>query len=167
MFFASYLESWLTKCGKSSISVDYLDIPNRPSRKQHFWIRRSKSKLTVAFFWMFLRWKNFWLCPLDWNVDKLNMQKGSIIIVVCRFSNWLISKATGLKSFDNISIEMFLVKIGLCVKMICFLFDHFFMRHIDRKYRSSNEWVNWRVFPLGQLKNLELSSKTFQCVFEN
>ena len=32
---------------------------------------------------------------------------------------------------------MFLVKFGVCVKMICYLFDRFFIRHIDGKCRSA------------------------------
>ena len=59
----------------------YLDIPNRPSWKQYFWIRLSRCDMTVTSFWMFLRWNKFWLPPLDWNVDELNMQKGSINFV--------------------------------------------------------------------------------------
>ena len=59
------------------------------------------------------------------------------MLLVCRFSKWLICKAIGLNSSDNISIEMFLVKFGLCVKMICCLVDQFFIRYIDGKYRSA------------------------------
>ena len=32
---------------------------------------------------------------------------------------------------------MFLVKFDLCVKMICCLFDQFFIRHIEEKFRSA------------------------------
>ena len=99
-------------------------------------MRLSRSELTVTSCWMFLRWNKFWLCPLDWNVDKLNMQKGSIN-VVCWFSNWLISKAIDFNSFDKIAIQMLLVKFGSCVKMIYSLFDQFFIRHIDGKFRSA------------------------------
>ena len=57
-------------------------------------------------------------------------------MLACLFSNWLVSKAIGLNSFDEISIELFLVKFGLCVKMIC-LFDQFFIRHFEGIYRSA------------------------------
>ena len=60
---------------------------------------------------------------LDWNVDELNMQrKFQIMFLDCRLPNWLISKAIGLYSFDKICVEMFIVKLGSDVKMIC-LFD--------------------------------------------
>ena len=53
------------------------------------------------------------------------------MLLECRFSNGLVSKAIGLNSFDKISIEMFLVNFGLCVKMICCLSDHFFIHHFE------------------------------------
>ena len=59
------------------------------------------------------------------------------MILVCPFSNWLIAKAKSLISSDRISIEVFLVRFGLCVRMICCLFDQFFIHHIDGKYRSA------------------------------
>ena len=60
-----------------------------------------------------------------------NVQLG---MIVCRFSSWSISKAKGLNCFVKISIEIFLVKFGWGVKMIC-LFDRIFIPHIHRKYR--------------------------------
>ena len=63
---------------KVLLVLNYLDIPTRPSWKHHFWLRLSRCKLAVTSFWMFLRWNKFWLLPLDWNLDKLNMQKGSM-----------------------------------------------------------------------------------------
>ena len=64
------------------------------------------------------------------------MQKVQLMLLECRFGNWLVSKAIGLNSFDNISIEMLLVKFGVCVKIICCLFAQFF-RHVDGKNRSA------------------------------
>ena len=40
---------------------------------------------------------------------------------------------------------MFLVKFGLFVKMICCLFDQFFVRYIDGKYRSANAPPNYSL----------------------
>ena len=57
--------------------------------------------------------------------------------LVCPFSNCLIAKAKSLISSDRISIEVFSVRFGLCVRMIWCLFDQFFIHHIDRKYRSA------------------------------
>ena len=70
---------------KVLLLLNYLDVPNRASRKQHFCIRLSRSRLRVASFRRFLRWNNFWLCPLNWNVDKLNKQKGSNNVVSMSF----------------------------------------------------------------------------------
>ena len=66
---------------KVFIVLSYLDTPTRFSRKQHFWIRRLRSELAVTSSWTFLRWNKIWLCPIDWNVDNLNLQKVSIIVV--------------------------------------------------------------------------------------
>ena len=73
--------TWCPYCSnvaKVLLMLNSLDIQTRPSWKQHFWIRLSRCELALASFWMFLRWNNFWLFPLDWNVDRLDMQKGSI-----------------------------------------------------------------------------------------
>ena len=116
--------------------MTYLDIPNRPSWK-HFWIRLSSSELTVDFFEIVLDETNF-DCALQtrmlksWTCKKL--QK---ILLVCRFSKWLISYALSLNSFDKISIEMFLIKCGCCVKMFICVFDQFSSRHFERKYGSA------------------------------
>ena len=60
--------------------LNYLDIPTRPSWEP-FWICLSRCKLAVTSFSMFLWWNKFWLLPLDWYFDKLNMQKGSINVL--------------------------------------------------------------------------------------
>ena len=123
---------------KVIIVLNYLDIPNPTSRKQRYWIRLSRSEMTVTSFWTFLPYDKFWLRLLDWNFDKLNMQKGSIN-VVCRLSNWLISKAISLNSFDKLTIEMFLVKFGWCSKRICCLFDRIYIRLISLKISHAIE----------------------------
>ena len=69
---------------------------------------------------------------ISWTCENVHL-----MLLVCRSSNWLFSKAIGLISFDKISIEVFLVKMVLCLNMICCLFEHFFIRHIDGKYRSA------------------------------
>ena len=116
--------------------MTYLDITNRPSWN-HFWIRLSRSELTVDFFEIVLDETNF-DCALQirmlisWTCK--NFQQ---IMLVCRFSNWLISNGIGLNSFDKISIEMFLIKCGCCVKMFICVFDQFSIRHFERKYGSA------------------------------
>ena len=67
--------------GKLLLVLNYLNIPNRPSRKQHFWFRLSRSELEVKCLRMLRSWNKFWLRPLDWIADKLNMQKASSIVV--------------------------------------------------------------------------------------
>ena len=121
---------------KSLLVLTYLDIPNRPSWKR-FWIRLSRSELTVELFEVVLNQTNF-DCALQirmlisWTCKKL--QK---MLLVCRFSFWLIFNAIGLNSFDKISIEMFLIKFGWCVKMFICVFDHFSIRLFQRKYGSA------------------------------
>ena len=60
-------------------------------------------------------------------------KKVQLMLLVCRISNWLISKAVSWNFFVEVNIQMFLVTFGLFVKMICLL-DQFFIRHIDGKY---------------------------------
>ena len=121
---------------KNPLVLTYLDIPNRPSWK-HFWIRLSRSELTVDFFEIVLDETNF-DCALQirmlisWTCKNLQQ-----MLLVCRFSNWLISNAISLNSFDKISMEMFLIKCGCYVKMFICVFDQFSSRHFERKYGSA------------------------------
>ena len=132
------LESWLTKSAKVLLAFIYLDIATRRSRKQYFWNRPSRSDLTVTSFWRFVRWNYFWLCPFDWNVDRLNMQKGSINVL-----SMLIFKLINLQSnrFDFfwqcLHPDVFGPFWLICKKKICWLLEHFFIPHIDGKYRSA------------------------------
>ena len=128
------LESWLTKSGKSSSSVEVSWYSNWTFAEATF--LNSSIKLWMGF-WVILRWSNFWLFPSDRKIDELTCKKVRLMFLGCQFSNWLVFKAIGLNSFDKICIEIFLVKFGLCVKTICCLFDKFFIRHIDGKYRSA------------------------------
>ena len=84
------------------------------------------------------------------------------MLLVCRLSSWLISKSIGFNSFDKISIEMFLVSFGLCVKMICYLFDHFSIRHIDGKYRNATA-----PLVLSGINGVSWSTKAFFCRWYN
>ena len=121
---------------KNPLVLTYLDIPNRPSWK-HFWIRLSRSELTVDFFEIVLDETNF-DCALQirmlisWTCKNLQQ-----MLLVCRFSNWLFSNAISLNSFDKISMEMFLIKCGCYVKMFICVFDQFSSRHFERKYGSA------------------------------
>ena len=64
-------------------------------------------------------------------------KKVHLILLLPQFSNWIVSKAIGLNSFDKILIDMLLAKFGFCVKIICCLFGQFFIGYIDEKYRSA------------------------------
>ena len=83
----------MNKCGKSSISVELFSYSTSTFAKTTF---LNSSELTVTSFWMLHGWSKFWLCPLDWNVDESNMQKGStsavnmsIFKLNILWSNWL------------------------------------------------------------------------------
>ena len=107
---------------------NYFDVSTRPSQKQLFRIRLSRSQLTLTSFWIFPKWNYFWLCPVDWNNDRLKLQNVQLRFLVCRFLNWLISKAMGLNSFNKISLEIFLVNFGSfvqVVQVICCMLDQF------------------------------------------
>ena len=60
---------------KALLLLNYPIFQSRRFCRQHFSVRLSKYQLKFLFFWVFPRWNNFWLFPLDWTVDKLNMQK--------------------------------------------------------------------------------------------
>ena len=100
------------------------------------------------FIYQDLNWRwHFFECFLDGTISDCVHQIGMLIswtckklqlmFLVCGFSHWLISKAISWNSFDEVTIEMFLGKFDLFVKMICCLFDHFLLCHIDGKYRSA------------------------------
>ena len=79
LIFTSDLESWWTKCGKSSISVELSWYSNSTFLKTTF--LNSSIKVWIGgdiFLKVFFRRNKLWLFPLDWNDDKPNMQKGSI-----------------------------------------------------------------------------------------
>ena len=79
------------------------------------------------------------------------MQKDSNNVVGMSVFKPINLKAIDLNSFDEISIEMFfLFKFGSCVKMICCLFDHFFIRHIDGENSVKMEKADWSK-PLNNL----------------
>ena len=69
---------------------------------------------------------------INWTCKKVQL-----MLLVCRFSNWFISKPVGVNSFSFdkiISIEMFLVKFGWGVEKICF-FDHFLSAKLTEKVK--------------------------------
>ena len=61
---------------KNLLVLNYLDTPNRFSWKQRFLFRLSGSEVTVTSFRMLPRGNEKWFCPIAWNLDKLNMNKG-------------------------------------------------------------------------------------------
>ena len=65
------------------------------------------------------------------------MRKDSIIFVSMSIFKLIYLWSNRLEFFRQISIDMFLVKFGWCVKTIFCLFDHLFIRHIDWKDRSA------------------------------
>ena len=110
------------------LGVDLSRYSNSTFLKTTFWIGLSRCEMAVATSWMFVRWNKFRVSPLDWIVDKLNMQKGSInvlMFLVYRFSNWIFCKAICLNSFNKIFMQMFLVKFGLGVNWFVFCSTNF------------------------------------------
>ena len=110
--------------------LNYLDIPPRLSRKINIF----------QFFFQGPNWQwHFFQCFLDETISDCVPQIGILISWTCkkvqlmllifRFSNWLISKAMGFDSFVKISIEMFLVKFGLCAKNDLFVRPIFYSPH--------------------------------------
>ena len=49
------------------------------------------------------------------------------------------SKATGLSSSVNVSIEEIFVKNGFFAQVVCILFDHLFMCPVDGKIGNATE----------------------------
>ena len=102
---------------------------------------------------------------MSWACKKVQLG-----LLVCRFSNWIISKSIGLTFFDKIFIDMSLVKFGLDVKMSCCLFDQFFIRHIDGKYRSLtaslvDTFVVSECGDRSKTKNYECTSESWNVFF--
>ena len=58
-----------------------VDISTHPPRKLQIRIFLSRGEMTVICFYMLRKWNILWLCPLDQNVDKLDMWKCPIIIL--------------------------------------------------------------------------------------
>ena len=63
-------------------------------------------------------------------------EKAHFLFLFCGFSNSLFSKATGLNSFDKVSLVMSL-SITFFVNVFYCIFDQSFTHPIDRKYRSA------------------------------
>ena len=72
---------------------------------------------------------------LDWNVDRLNMRKGPNKLVILSIFILIIPLGYRIQLFRRGLRRDVSVHIGLFVKVICCTCDHFFMRHIDGKYR--------------------------------
>ena len=77
--FTSDVEPWFAKCGESSVGVELSWYSKSTFTKITF--LNSSIKVWIdggIFFFNVHRRNNFWLCPLDWNDNKLNTQKGWI-----------------------------------------------------------------------------------------
>ena len=112
--------------------LNYINIPTRISAKQHFEFVYYGVNWSWRLFCLFLRWDMFWLFPLEWNVDNLNLQKSSLKVL-----SMLIFKVNNLwNNRLELCIEMFLLKFGFWLKRICCLFDEFFTHSLDGKNRS-------------------------------
>ena len=90
---------------KFFLVLTYLDIPTRTSWMKHIWIRLSRCvKLQWHLFECFLNGTNFHCVRLIAMLISRTCKNVELMWLVCRFSNWLISKAVALKSFDKVSI---------------------------------------------------------------
>ena len=76
----SQLERWLTKRDKS-YSVELSWYSKSTFAKTTLLNSSIQVRTDGDIFWIFLPYDKFWLRLLDSNFDKLNMEKGSIIVV--------------------------------------------------------------------------------------
>ena len=85
-----FLESWISlvhrnwktdslKVAKFFYFWFILIFQHDPLEKNH-WNSLLLCEMTMTSFWKVFTGSTFWLCPVDWNVDRLDMQKGSVIV---------------------------------------------------------------------------------------
>ena len=126
--------SRLTGSSKSIelVVLNCLLIPTRPSRKLQIWSLLSISELTVIYSFKFF-FDKIACDSVDWNVDLLNMRKDPMSILILSIFKLIIPHSNRLEFLGQCFHWDFFVDIGLFVKMICCMFDQFFIRDILTK----------------------------------
>ena len=101
------------------------------------------------------RWNNYWLCPIERNVDKLNIKNVQLILLVCRHCNWLISEAIGLILFRQDFHQVVLSQVWfMCWKDLSFVWPTFHppcWRKISQCDCASSEKFEWKTFKLTKI----------------
>ena len=108
MSFTSDLESWWTKMGKkfSEWSIILIFQPDLLKNDIFEFIYQGLN-WQRHLFELFSDGTNFNCDPQTGLLISWICKKFQLMFLVCRFSNWLSSKAISLNSFDKVSIEMF------------------------------------------------------------
>ena len=94
----------------------------------------SRSELRTIYFQMSGRWNIKWFCLLHWNINRLNTRKCPINIFALSIFRLIKIRSYRRELFRRGLYWDVLVNIGLSLNVICCMFAHFFMQHIDGKY---------------------------------
>ena len=119
------------KVANEQIVLGYLDILTRPSRELQIWIFVSKSELTLKSSGFFIERIISDCVPSIGNLMVRKCKRAPLTFIFRWSQN---SKATGLNSSDKVSIETFFSTTVFSLKVIWWVFEHYFLR--------------WRKFPL-------------------
>ena len=96
--------------------------------------------MTVIKFRMFLRLNSPWLCPLDWNVHRLNMGRFLLVFLFCRFPKSQFSKT----HYNNVSTQIILSSLDFSKSDLSYVWS-IFVRSIHLALISENGTIGrWK-----------------------